>query len=133
MDFIMAEHKGYIKNADEKGSINICEDVVAVIAATAAVEVEGVHGLYHSHGKELTTTTVAGRKGISRGVKLIIDGNNVTVDLFIITDLGFSVSEIGTEIQKAVTSAIESAVGANVSAVNVNICGVSLKKAKQST
>ena len=127
----MADHKGYIKNSDEKGSINICESVVAVIAATAAVEVEGVHGLFHSHGKELTTTTIAGRKGISRGVKLIIDGENVTIDIFVITEIGFSVSDVGAAIQKAVISAVESAVGARVSAVNVNICGVSLKKAKQ--
>jgi len=127
----MADHKGYIKNSDEKGSINICEDVVAVIAAAAAVEVEGVHGLHHSHGRELTTGTVAGRKGISRGVKLHIDGSNITVDIFVIADIGFAVSEVGAAIQKAVVSAIESAVGATVCAVNVNICGVSLKKAKQ--
>ena len=125
----MAEMKGYIRTSDERGSINICQNVVAVIAATAAMEVDGVHGLYQSHGKELTT--VSGRKGISRGVKLLIEGDEVKVDVHIIAELGYSVSEIGATVQKAVSSAIEEAVGANVSTVNIHICGVSLKKAKK--
>jgi len=125
----MAEMKGYIRTSDERGSINICQNVVAVIAATAAMEVDGVHGLYQSHGKELTT--VSGRKGISRGVKLLIEGDEVKVDVHIIAELGYSVSEIGVTVQKAVSSAIEEAVGANVSTVNIHICGVSLKKAKK--
>jgi len=125
----MAEHKGYIKTADEKGSINICQSVVAVIAASAAVDVDGVHGLYQSPGRELTT--VSGKKGISRGVKILIDGDKVTVDVFFIAEIGYSVSEVGVLVQKAVISAIEEAVGAKVNTVNVHICSVSLKKAKQ--
>jgi len=124
----MGDNKGYIKNADEKGSINISEDVVAVIAATAAIEVEGVHGLYHTHGKELIN--MIGKRLLSRGVKLDIDGDDVTIDVYIVAEMGYSVSEVGAEAQKAVASAVESAVGVTVKAVNVHICGVSLKKQK---
>ena len=125
----MAESKGYIKNSDEKGSINICQNVVAVIAAAAAVDVDGVHGLYQSPGRELTS--VSGKKGISRGVKVSIDGDNIAADVFFIAEIGYSVSEVGALVQKAVITAIEEAVGVKVSTVNVHICGVSLKKAKQ--
>jgi len=124
----MGEHKGYIRNADEKGSVNISEDVVAIIAATAAVEVEGVHGLYYSHGRELKQ--MIGKRGFAKGVRLGIDGDNVTVDVYIVAEMGFSVNEVGAKIQKAVISAVEDAVGAKVSAVNVHICGVALKKNK---
>ena len=123
----MADSKGYIKSADEKGSINICQNVVAVIAAAAAVDIDGVYGLYQSPGRELTT--VSGKKGISKGVKINIDGENITVDVYFIAKLGFSVNEVGEAVQKAVKTAIEEAVGAKVSAVNIHICGVSLKKA----
>jgi len=123
----MAENKGYIKTTDEKGSINICQNVVAVIAASAAVDIEGVHGLYQSPGRELTT--VSGKKGISKGIKINIDGENITVDVYFIANLGYSVNEVGEAVQKAVKTAIEEAVGAQVSAVNIHICGVSLKKA----
>ena len=124
----MAESKGYIKNSDEKGSINICQTVVAVIAASAVVDIEGVYGLYQSPGRELTT--VSGKKGISRGIKINIDGDNVSVEVYFIAKLGYAVNEVGAAVQNAVKSAIEEAVGAKVAAVNVHICGVSLKKAK---
>jgi len=125
----MAESKGYIRSSDEKGSINICQSVVAVIAAAAAVDVDGVYGLYQSPGRELTT--VSSKKGISRGVRINIDGDDITVDVYYIANLGHSVSEVGAAVQKAVKTAIEEAIGAKVNAVNITICGVSLKKAKQ--
>ena len=127
----MADSKGYIRSSDEKGSINICQNVVAVIAASAAVENDGVYGLYQSPGRELTT--VSGKKGISKGIRVNIDGDDITVDVYFIANLGHSVSEVGEQVQKAVKTAIEEAVGATVSAVNIHICGVSLKKAKQTT
>ena len=124
----MGEQKGYIKNSDEKGSINISEEVVTVIAASAAVEVEGVHGLFYSHGKELTH--MLGKRGFARGVQLSIEGDEITVDVHLVAEMGYSVSEVGASVQKAVMSAIEDTVGAKVNAVNVNICGVSLKKSR---
>ena len=125
----MGDNKGYINKTDEKGNINISEEVIAIIAASAAIEVEGVHGLFISHSKELTS--VNGRRGLSKGVKLIIDGNDVSIDVQIYAEMGFSVNEVGAEVQKAVITAVESAVGIKVSDVNVNICGIALKKTKQ--
>jgi uncharacterized alkaline shock family protein YloU len=129
MEYIMAEYKGYIRSSDERGSINICQNVVAVIAAAAVVDIDGVYGLYQSPGKELTT--VSGKKGISRGVKINIEGEDIAVDVYFIAEMGYSISELGAAVQKAVVSAIEEAVGAKVGTVNIHICGVSLKKAKQ--
>lgn len=124
----MGENKGYIRNADDRGSINISEDVVAVIAASAAVDIEGVNGLFFSSGKELSN--MVGKKGLSKGVKLSADGDDVTIDVYILVEIGYSVSDVGAEVQKAVISAVESAVGISVAAVNVHICGVTLKKSK---
>jgi len=124
----MPESKGYIKSSDEKGSINICQNVVAVIAAAAVVENDGVYGLYQSPGRELTT--VSGKKGLSRGIRISINEDNITVDVYYIANLGYAVNEVGEAVQKAVKTAIEEAVGTTVSTVNVHICGVSLKKAK---
>ena len=122
----MPENKGYIRNSDEKGSINISEEVIAVIAATAAAEVEGVHGPYVSYGVEFAS--IRGRKGLARGVKISIDNDDVSIDINIIVEIAYSVKEVGTEVQKAVISAIEDAVGVKVRSVNVNVCGIALKK-----
>ena len=122
----MAESKAYVINSDEKGSINISEDVIAVIAAVAAAEVEGVHGPFIPHNKEIAN--VLGRKGPAKGVKLNICDDNVAIDVSILAEAGFSVSEVGEKVQKAVISAVQDTIGVAVSAVNVNICGIALKK-----
>ena len=88
----MADHKGYIKSADEKGSISISEEVIAVIAGSAAIEVEGVHGLFVAHGKDITN--MISKKGLVRGVRLHIEGDDVTIDVYIMADVGCSVSEV---------------------------------------
>lgn len=127
----MSEHRGYISVADEKGSVNTNYNVVAVIAASAAIEVDGVHALYQSASRELTE--VSGRKGISRGIRLEVDDDNVVVDVYLIAKVGFAVNEVGEAVQRVVKAAIEEAVGVNVSAVNVNICGISLKQKSKAT
>jgi len=124
----MGEGKGYIRNTDEKGSISISEEVIAVIAGVAAIDVDGVYGLFISHGKELTN--MIGRKGLAKGIKLQTDEGGVSIDVSVMVEMGYSVSQVGEDIQRGVASAVESAVGVTVSAVNVNICGVSLKKKK---
>jgi uncharacterized alkaline shock family protein YloU len=129
MVITMGESKGYIKTSDDKGSISICQDVVAVIAAAAAMDVDGVHGLYQSPGRELTT--VSGKKGLSRGIRIHIENDNITADVYLIAEMNYPISEIGTKVQQAVMSAIEEAVGKRVMTVNIHISGVSLKKAKQ--
>ena len=121
----MAESKGYIRNVDERGSVCISEEVIAVIAAVAAVDVEGVHGLFASPGKELTK--MIGRKGLSRGVKLSTENDDVVIEVHVIAEMGAAVNEVGAEVQRAVISAVESAVGITVKEVNVHICGVALK------
>ena len=122
----MADNKGYIMTTDEKGSINISEDVVAIIAASAAAEVEGVYGPFTAPGKE--TTNMLGRRGTPKGVKLFIDGNDVMVDINIVTEIGYSVSEVGAAVQKTVMSAVQDATGVKLMAVNVSVCGIALNK-----
>ena len=122
----MPESKGYIISSDEKGSISISEDVVAVIAASAAMDVEGVYEPFFSHGKDFGN--MLGKKVLPKGIKLNIDGDGVTIEVSIITEMGYSVSEVGAQVQRAVISAVEDAVGVSVNAVNVFICGIALRK-----
>ena len=124
----MGEGKGYIRVTDEQGTISISEDVVSVIAASAAVDVEGVHGLYVSHGKQVTT--VDGSKAQRKGVKLSSDNGKLIIDVSIVAKIGYPVSELGAEVQKSVVVAVESATGSKVSEVNVHVCGVALKRSK---
>jgi uncharacterized alkaline shock family protein YloU len=122
----MADQKGYIRNSDDKGSVNISEDVVAFIAANAAREIEGVDSFYYSQGKDITSRI--GKRNYPRGVKLTIDEDSISFDIYIVVDIGYSISEVGGKIQSAVISAVEGAVGVRVAAVNVHVCGKKKKK-----
>ncbi len=117
----MGENKDYITHPDEKGSINISEEVISVIAAAAATETEGVAGLSAGKG-------ILGKENPSKGVRITVEGESVKVDLWMIVRMGVSVSRVGQKVQEAVASSIESATGFTVAEVNVHIVGVNLGK-----
>ena len=120
----MGENREYITHPDEKGSINISEDVVCAVAAAAALETEGVAAL--SGGRDLTE--LVGKKNPGRGVRISVEGETVKVDLWLTVRLGVSVNKVGQKVQEAVTSSIESMTGFTVDQVNVHITGVLLAK-----
>ena len=125
----MGESKEYITYPDEKGSINISEEVVAVIAANAAVEVDGVACLSASIGKDIAE--LLGKKNLSRGVKIhIIEEGQIRADVYVMVKMGCTVSEVGEAVQAAVMSAVESMTGLKMTSVNVHVSGIAMARAK---
>ena len=78
----MSDSKEYLVQPTEKGTVNISEEVVAAIAALAISEVEGVYGLSSSFTADLKE--LVGKKNMSKGVKLTIENEMVTVELSLI-------------------------------------------------
>ena len=109
--------KEYVVCPDEMGSINISEDVVAAIAVSAALEVDGVGEL---------DAGSAGRRGKKssavKGVKL--GDGSVIVDLQITVKYGVPIPQVAQNVQEAVTNAVESMTELKVCQVNVRISGV---------
>jgi uncharacterized alkaline shock family protein YloU len=122
----MSEAKEYLVQPDEKGTVNISEEVVAAIAALAVSEVEGVYGLSSSFTADLAE--LLGKKNLAKGVKLSIDEDVVTVECFVVITYGFEIPTVAAGIQDSVITAIESMTGLKVAAVNVDICGISAAK-----
>lgn len=120
----MAEGREYISCPDELGYIHISEDVLAVTAAAAALEVEGIGGLAANLGSDLAEL-LAGRKNLSKGVRVTVAEEAVTVDISLLVKYGSSVQESAKAVQTAVGEAIANASGLAVAAVNVHIAGVS--------
>jgi uncharacterized alkaline shock family protein YloU len=124
----MGENREYVTTAVEHGSINISEEVLAVIAGSAALEIEGVAGLYSTPGRDIAG--LIGRKNLAKGIKIHVDDRTVSADVYIVAAFGYAVGEVGAAVQKAVATAIESTTSLNVAAVNVHICGISFRKEK---
>ena len=122
----MAEGKEYISREEELGSVSISEEVLAAIAGAAAIEVEGVSGLGNGLGSDLSV--VVGRKLLSRGVRLSVEGDDVTVDVSVMVKYGFVVPDVAKAGQEAVAGAVETTSGLHVQNVNVTVAGVNFQK-----
>ena len=111
----------------EMGSVKISPDVVAVIAAIAASEIEGVCSMSSSIAGGISE--FLGKKNYSKGVKVDItaDGSAV-IDLYIIAQYGANINSMGEEMQAAVKKSVENMTGLNVIKVNVHVQGINLEE-----
>ena len=122
----MAETKDYISYTDEDGSVNISEDVLSIVAGSAAAETEGVHSLHPPIGLDIGE--LLNKKSLSRSVKITIDEGAVIFEVYITVQVGCAVNAVAVAVQKAVCDAIESSIGIKPAAVNVHVCGIALNK-----
>ncbi len=122
----MAEGKEYISRQEELGSVNISEEVLAVIAGAAAMEVDGVSAL----GTTLTNDVAAlvTRKSVAKGVHLEVEGEAVMVDVTILVKYGYVVPEVAKNVQDAIQNAVMNTSGLDVAGVNVTVSGGTFQK-----
>lgn len=123
----MSEGRDYISRSDELGNIHISEEVLAVIAAAAALEVEGVGSLAGDLGTDLVEM-LGGKKNLSKGVRLNVNGENITVELSIFIKYGYVITDVAKKVQNAVSAAIENMSGLALECVNVHVAGVTFVK-----
>ena len=122
----MGEGREYVSRSDELGNIHISEEVLAVIAAAAVLEVEGIGGLAANLGTDLAE--LLGKKNLSRGIHIQVEDENVTVDLSILVKYGYTIPDVARAVQEAVAGSIEATSGLTVADVNVNVGGVVFEK-----
>jgi len=122
---IMGENKAYLIRAEENGSVNISEDVVAAIAVSAVKDVEGVSGMASNLGANVTE--LVSKKNVIKGVKLDMGAENIVVDLYIIVRYGFEIMDVAEKVQVGVKNSLEALTGIEVGAVNVHVGGISFE------
>lgn len=83
----MAENREYLTRAEENGSINIAEDVVAAIAADAIGEIEGVGSMCQNMTEQITEQ-FTGKKGL-RGVRAEVKDGEIIVDVYLMVRYGY--------------------------------------------
>ncbi len=108
------------------GEVQIADEVVATIAGLAATEVEGVAAMSSNITNELVSKL--GMKNLSKGVKIEVSSDSVSVDLSLTLKYGYSIPNTSRQVQEKVKSAIENMTGLTVSEVNVRISGVNIEK-----
>ena len=108
------------------GTVQIADDVVAIIAGIAATEVEGVSSMAGNLTRELIAKL--GVKNLSKGVKVEVTESEVAVEVALNIEYGFSVPSVSEKVQDRVKTAIENMTGLTVSEVNVKIAGVAMEQ-----
>ncbi|RCX16797.1 putative alkaline shock family protein YloU [Anaerobacterium chartisolvens] len=111
---------------NDKGSIKISDEVVAIIAGIAATEIPGVAGM--SGGIAGGIAEMLGRKNLSKGVKVEVGEKEAAIDLYIIVEYGSRIPDIAWEIQEKVKKAVQTMTGLDVIEVNIHIQGVNIEK-----
>ena len=110
------------------GKVQIADEVVAIIAGLAATEVEGVASMAGNITNELVGKL--GMKNLSKGVKISMTEDHVSVDLSLNMKYGYSIPAVSEKVQDKVKSAIENMTGLMVLEVNIKIAGVALEEEK---
>lgn len=110
------------------GEVRIADEVVAIIAGLAATEVEGVASMAGNITNELVGKL--GMKNLSKGVKITVADDAVSVDLSLNLKYGYSIPEVCEKVQEKVKLAIENMTSLSVIDININIAGVDVEKGK---
>ena len=114
-----------IQDDSSMGEVKIADEVVAIIAALAATEVEGVASMAGNSTNELISRL--GMKNLSKGVKVDVLEGVVTVSLALNMKYNYSIMDVSAKVQEKVKSAVENMTGLEVADVNVKVAGVEME------
>ena len=101
-----------LQDDDTKGSVKIADDVVGMIAAIAATEVEGVSAM----GGNLTDEIMSkiGMKNLFKGVKIDVFERRVSIDMAITMEYGYNIPTTCQLVQNKVKQSVENMTGLTV-------------------
>ncbi len=110
------------------GSITYANEVIAIISGIAASEIDGIAGMVTAGG---LGEIISRNRNITRGVKVEVGTEEVSVDLYTIIEYGQPIQKVAAEVQENVRKSIESMTGLRVVRVDIHVQGVSFEKDKK--
>lgn len=100
------------------GSVRIAPEVLATIVNLTTSVVPGVVAMGHVPGHSIFSRR---RHDMTRGVRLTVRQNTVSVDLYVVVAQGINMVSTGTTIQRDVTKAVHEMLAMEVKDVNIYI------------
>ena len=111
---------GAVENQE---TIQISNDVIAVIAGVAVSEVSGVASMAGGFAGGISEV-LSGKKNMAKGIKVDKSEDKIKIDVNIIVEYGTRIPDVAFEIQNRVKTAVENMTGMPVTEVNVHVQGV---------
>ncbi len=109
--------------SEDYGSVRITDEVIAVCAAKAALDTDGVHSLV-SGITDTIQKNILGKSPESRGVKINQSDGEIVIDLFITVEYGVKIPSVAWNIQERVKREVEEMTGMHVIYVNIHVQGI---------
>lgn len=106
------------------GSIDISNEVLAVIAGGAAVDCYGIVGMASRKQIKDGLTELLGRENFRKGVVIRQQENLIHIDMYIIVSYGTKISEVAHNVQTKVKYTLDQMLGLAVDSVNIYVQGV---------
>lgn len=106
------------------GQINIAPDAIAMVAGIAAMECYGVVGMASRGFQDGIAELFRSGENLTKGIEVSIDGEDVSVALYVIVEYGTRIREVARNVVERVRYTVESQLGLVVSNVNVIVQGV---------
>lgn len=122
----MAEYKNTVDNEEALGRLEVTDDVIAIIAGLAAVEVEGVFSM--SGGITGGIADVLGIRNLSKGIRVESKEEKIYIDIYIIAEFGARIPEVAWNIQERVKNKVENMTGMRVMEANIHVQGINIPK-----
>ena len=114
-----------LQDSENCGTVQIADDVVAMVAGIAATEIDGVSAMAGNITNELMSKV--GMKKLTKGVRVEVIGKRVVVDLAVTMKYGYNIPATCQKVQARVKNAIENMTGLKVEYVNVRIVTVQMQ------
>ncbi|HCS72517.1 MAG TPA: Asp23/Gls24 family envelope stress response protein [Clostridiales bacterium] len=105
------------------GEIRITDEVLATLAGIAAVRCYGIVGMASKRATD-GLVELLGSDNMAKGVKVISQGNEVVISLYIIVEYGISMAAVAQNVIDTVKYNVEKLTGTTVTKVNIKVEGV---------
>ena len=110
-----------IDREQNNGQITYANEVISTIVSVATTEVDGISAIAGNNG-------LLGKGKLPRGVRVDMNGEDVSVDVSVTVDYGMPIQKVGRSAQENVRKSIESMTGLHVEKVDLHVVGVSFEK-----
>jgi len=113
---------------NESGKVHVSDEVIAVLAGSAALDCYGLVGMSSRKQLKDGIAELLGRENLSRGVEVRRENDALHIDLYIIVSYGTKISEVVHNIQVKVKYVLNEIVGLNVDFINIFVQGVRVSR-----
>jgi uncharacterized alkaline shock family protein YloU len=104
------------------GSINVSPRAIATIAYHAALQSYGVVGLASKNIVDGITQALV--KDPTKGIEVRYDGQEITIDLYVIIEYGTRLKSVANSVSNTVRFQVEKALGMPIGDINVHVRGL---------